>query len=307
MHTLHAELAEHGCQSRAVPIHRLADLQEDYDGHLGPGLVDLELQRTYLSEFGYRPPARVSAARSIIVVAIPQPQLRVTFTLDGERVPALVPPTYPERAMDRRILALLRQVLEPAGYWVAEALLPKKLLAVRSGLSEYGRNNISYISGLGSFYGLVTAYSDLPATDGEWREARVMERCERCTACLQFCPSGAISRDRFLLHAERCISFHNEKHGVIPFPDWIDPSWHNCLMGCLHCQSVCPENRQVRDWVVGEEVFSQGETSLLLDGMPFNQLPAETLGKLKQLHLDAYEGPLPRNLRALLHRPVPVR
>jgi epoxyqueuosine reductase len=249
-------LAEHGCQSRIVSTQHLAGLEEEYEGHLKQGPIDQELRQIYLSDFGYNPPSRVSEARSIIVVAIPQPQLRVTFNWKGEPLTALVPPTYPERAMNMRILELMRQALEPQGYWVSEAILPKKLLAVRSGLAEYGRNNITYISGLGSFFGLVTVFSDLPAPEGEWREAQVMERCQQCTACLQFCPSGAICADRFLLHAERCISFHNEKPGAVPFPEWIDPSWHNCLVGCLHCQRVCPENKLVRHQVEGKEAFS---------------------------------------------------
>jgi epoxyqueuosine reductase len=129
-----------------------------------------------------------------------------------------------------------------------------------------------------------------------------MERCQQCTACLQFCPSGAICADRFLLHAERCISFHNEKPGAVPFPEWIDPSWHNCLVGCLHCQRVCPENKLVRHQVEGKEAFSHEETSVLLEGVPFDQLPALTVERLRRANLDAYADPLPRNLGALLRK-----
>jgi epoxyqueuosine reductase len=302
MEELLAELSEQGYQSRVVSVQRLADLQREFEGHLRQGLIDQKLQESYLSGFTFSPPARLPEARSIIVVATPQPQYQVTFTWDGEPLHTAVPPTYPERVMDRHVRQLLRQVLEPAGYWLADAFLPKKLLAVRSGLTAYGRNNITYAPGMGSFFGLVTVFSDLPAPNHDWQEARMMERCEKCTACLNACPSGAIAADRFLLHAERCISFHNEKPGDVPFPAWIDSSWHNCLVGCLHCQRVCPENRQVREWVVRGAEFSQEETALLLERLPLDQLPATTLEKLKQQHLDAYAGPLPRNLDALLRR-----
>jgi epoxyqueuosine reductase len=181
-------------------------------------------------------------------------------------------------------------------------MLPKKVLAVRSGLAAYGKNNITYVPGMGSYFGLVTAYSDLPAPDHDWQESRMMERCVKCSACQQACPAGAITADRFLLHAERCISFHNEKPGSVPFPAWLDPSWHNCLVGCLLCQRLCPENKDMREWVVDGVEFSQEETALLLERVPADQLPAAMVDKMKRQHLDAYFGRLPRNLEALLQQ-----
>lgn len=300
MEELLSQLEDHGYHARVVSIHHLGDLQEEFEGRLRQGLIDPELRKAYLADFSFSPPNNLTEARSVIVVAVPQPKLRITFTWDGEDVPATVPPTYPERKMDMRVHELLRRVLEPEGYRVAEAVLPKKLLAVRSGLAAYGRNNITYVPGMGSFFGLVTAYSDLPAPDDGWRETEVMQRCENCSACLKLCPAGAIAADRFLLHAERCISFHNEKASAVPFPEWLDPSWHNCLVGCLDCQRVCPENKDVRHWVKDGAEFSQEETALLLEGHPFDQLPAATVEKLERVNLDAYAQVLPRNLNALL-------
>jgi epoxyqueuosine reductase len=235
------------------------------------------------------------------VVAVPQPKIHVTFTWAGERVRFIIPPTYPERKTEKEIRGLLTQVLEPAGYRVAEAVLPKKLLAAQSGLAAYGKNNITYVPGMGSFYALVAAYSDLPPTDG-WREPQMMARCESCCACVRHCPVGAISSERFLLHAERCIAFHNEKPGDVPFPPQIDPSWHNCLVGCLHCQRVCPEDGEFWQWAQDGAEFSQEETLLLAEGVPVDQLPASTVGKLVRWDLDVYADVLPRNLNALLHQ-----
>ncbi len=302
MQELLSQLASYGYPARIVPITHLDDLQEEFEGRLRQGLIDPELSQTYLAGIAFSPPSSLPEARSIIVVAVPQPQVRVTFAWDGEAVPAIVPPTYPEREMDMRVAALLKEVLETAGYGVAEAVLPKKLLAVRSGLATYGKNNITYIPGLGSFYGLVTAYSDMPAPDDPWQEAQMMDGCENCSACRSHCPTGAIAVDRFLLHAERCISFHNEKPAAVSFPEWMDASWHNCLVGCLHCQRVCPANRDVWTWVEEGVAFSRGETAMLLMGLPFDQLPAATNEKLERVNLDAYADVLPRNLNALLRQ-----
>jgi epoxyqueuosine reductase len=297
---LMSQLSERGAQGRVVSIDRLGDLEAAIEGPHSQGLLDAYLVRTYLAGFDYHPPEILPEARSIIVVATPQPQVRVTFTWTGEQVPAIIPPTYPEREMDMRVCALLRELLEPAGYRLAEARLPKKMLAVRSGLAAYGKNNVTYVPGFGSFHGLVAAYSDLPVAEDGWQEPQMMERCRTCAACLRHCPAGAITAERFLLRAERCITFHNEKPGDVPFPVWVDAAWHNCLVGCLHCQWVCPENRDVPRWVETGVVFSQEETELLLEGVPPGQIPASTLEEMQRAHLDLYAGILSRNLSALL-------
>jgi len=295
-----SQLAERGYQGRVVSLAYLGALQAEIEGHYRQGLLDQELYQTYLAGFSFSPPDALPGARSIIVVAIPQPQTRVTFTRDGETVQLIIPPTYPERETERHVWELLTRVLEPAGYQMAKAILPKKLLAVRSGLAAYGKSNITYVPGMGSFHGLVAAYSDLPAPEGGWQESQMLAACQNCSACLRHCPTKAITSERFLLHAERCITYHNEKPGDVPFPAWIDPSWHNCLVGCLHCQRVCPENRQVWQWVQDGAEFSQEETALLLEGIPFDQLPPAVAEKLERLEMDSYAGVLPRNLNALL-------
>jgi epoxyqueuosine reductase len=297
-----SKLAEQGYQARIVSVAHLGALQGELEGHYRQGLIDQELYQTYLAGFSFSPPEALPGARSIIVVAVPQPQTRVTFTWNGESVRFVIPPTYPERETERRIWELLTQVLEPAGYRVAKATLPKKLLAVRSGLAAYGKNNITYVPGMGSFHGLVAAYSDLPAPEDNWRPAQMLEACQTCSACLRHCPTDAITSERFLLHAERCISFHNEKPSYVPFPAWMDPAWHNCLVGCLHCQRVCPQNREVWGWVQDGAAFSQDETALLLEGIPFDQLPPAVAEKLERLEMDSYAQVLSRNLNALLRQ-----
>jgi epoxyqueuosine reductase len=123
-----------------------------------------------------------------------------------------------------------------------------------------------------------------------------MKSCEECELCRRACPPGAISSDRFLLHAERCIVYHSEKKGDVPFPEWMATSWHNCIVGYMHCQRVCPQNKEVIQWTEEEEEFSEEETALLLEGVPCNRLPVKTLEKLERLSLVDYFDSLPRNL-----------
>jgi hypothetical protein len=100
-------------------------------------------------------------ARSIIVISVPQPQIRHIFNWKGESRQLLVPPTYSHQP-NREVEALLTKILESQGYSVACSKLPEKLLAVRSGLSFYGKNNICYVPGMGSFHRPMAFYTDLP-------------------------------------------------------------------------------------------------------------------------------------------------
>jgi epoxyqueuosine reductase len=295
MEKLLSKLEEQGYKGRIVSPEHLPELQAGIEGPYLEGLLDEELYQEYLTGFEFNLPE----AKSLIVVAFPHPQTRITFTWEGKPVPTIVPPTYLHgREIDRQVEELLAEALAPEGYRMALAKLPKKLLAVRSGMARYGRNNVSYVPGLGSFYRLVVLWSDLPCAEDDWREPRMLEKCETCTACLRKCPTGAITSERFLLHAERCLTFHNEKPGDVPFAEWIDPSAHNALVGCMHCQRVCPENKGFQDWIKEGEKFSEEETTQLVEGVPTDQLPSATAEKLERADLFV----TPRNLSVLLSR-----
>ena len=296
-----SQLEERGYQARVVPIRYLHELQGEIEERYRQGLFDERFYQESLTSFAFSPPDSLPEARSLIVVVVPRPQFQVVFTWRGKPVSVLVPSYYLGwREAEKQLKDLLVGILSSSGYRLAQAALPQKLLAVRSGLGQYGRNNICYVPGMGSFFRLWTFYSDLVCQEDNWQEAQMMASCQNCSACLRSCPTGAITPGRFLLHAERCITFHNERPGDIPFPAWMDPCWHNCLVGCSRCQNICPQNRDFRQWVEKGAEFSEEETALLLEGVRPEQLPAATFGKLERLDLTAYADLLPRNLSALL-------
>ena len=295
------ELREQGYEGRIVSIEDLAELQEEFEERHRQDLIDEAVYQRYMTGFTFHPPESLPDARSLVVVAVPQPQFQVTFAWHGEATQLIAPPHYLCAEQSRsQVRDLLAQALEPARYRLAEAVLPKKLLAVRSGLATYGKNNISYVPRMGSFYRLAAFYSDLPCQEDNWRQSQMMEACQNCSACMRRCPTGAITSERFLLHAERCITFHNEKDSSVPFPEWLDPSWHNWLVGCLHCQLVCPQNRDVLQWVEKGPEFSQEETALLLRGVELDHLPAGMAKKLEQFDMFEFFEVWARNLRLLL-------
>jgi epoxyqueuosine reductase len=165
-------------------------------------------------------------------------------------------------------------------------------------MAEYGKNNIAYVEGMGSFLRLRAFLSNMPPGRSDWLEPRVMKECDSCKACLNACHTRAIVPDRFLIHAERCITFLNE--GTEEFPEWVDPAWHNSLVGCMRCQLICPVNKQFVKWVEEGEDFNEAETELILNGVPLDHIPPETVHKLTRSYMAEYLDVLPRNLRALL-------
>jgi epoxyqueuosine reductase len=200
-----------------------------------------------------------------------------------------------------RIERYLNAFLNPKGYRVQYApRLPRKLLAVRSGLGLYGRNNICYVDGMGSSLFLATYVSDVPCTGENWREVRQMDRCKTCRACLSNCPTKAITPDQFLIDNERCLTYCNEADAARDFPEWLDPSVHHTIYGCLRCQEVCPVNGEYAHTVVEPAAFTEEETACLVEGRPPELFPEGLWEKVEALDMVNYLGALPRNLRILL-------
>lgn len=292
-----------GYQARIVTVSHLNKLKKEIESLRNRALLDSQFFNERLAWFDFQIPSILADVKSLIVVAVPRPQTRAIFDWNGKRYPLIVPPTYTAYSdIEKQVKAFLAKILGKKGYRVKRTELPLKLLAARSGLVQYGRNNICYANKLGSFLQLVAVYSDMPCEIDSWQEVEMMNRCEECELCRRACPTGAITSDRFLLRAERCIVYHNEKNGDVPFPEWMNVSWHNCIVGCMHCQRACPVNREFIQWVGEEEEFSEEETELLMQGVTQEKLPALTLRKLKRLSLVDYFSCLPRNLSVFLNK-----
>lgn len=307
---LAGEFERHGQQGRVVPVERLGDLRAELD-EFGRTEPLNGFQRYIISEmYHLELPELHFPVRSVIVAASPVPAYaRVVFEWQGERIPltslAHAFPGRPEPSAE--IANYLGAVLAPAGYHLAPAeTLPLKRLAARSGLATYGRNNICYVPGMGSFMNLYAFYSDLPADAqvtgdvlaGGWHDIGPMAACDGCDACLDACPTGAIRPQRFLIDNERCLSCYNEGPGE--FPDWLPRSVHHCLYDCLRCQLACPENAAYAGRVIGPIDFDSDETALLLAGKPLDEFPAALQDKVRLLGMDPCLAAIPRNLALLL-------
>ncbi len=295
------KLTEENCKIAIVSTSHLPELEQELKKQYTAGNLDEQFSQEYLSRFKFAPPQELPDSQSLIVVAMPRSPTRATFIWNGKRQSFILPPTY--TAYDEKRLYIERLVAEAVGnegYRIATPILPLKLLAVHSGIVEYGRNNITYASGMGSFIRLTAVYSDMPCETDNWRKVQMMKSCQNCKICQKACPTGAIPTNRFLLRAEKCVTFHNEKKGNIPFPAWINPKWHNCIVGCIICQKACPENEPFLQMVGETADFDEEETKLILRGVPREELPESTVKKLQTLSLTDYFDELPRNLSVLI-------
>jgi epoxyqueuosine reductase len=292
-----SELREEGFRGAVVPAEYIVQLEYEIEQNVSEGRIDAGLHERYLAYFRFDVAANLPEARSIIITAAPQPQRRATFCLKGQTYPVIIPPTY-YYDTDDQIQNILQRILSSKGYQLHLAALPSKLLAVCSGMAKYGKSNIAYVEGLGSFARLRAFLSDMPAAKTDGFRPEAMKECRRCKACLNACPTEAIVPDRFLIHAERCITFLNE--GDAEFPEWVDPAWHNSLVGCMRCQLICPVNKPFIKWVEDGEDFDEDETALILSGVSPDHIPPETAQKLNRCYMMEYLDLLPRNLRVLL-------
>jgi epoxyqueuosine reductase len=288
---------DHSYKAAIVSSLHAAELRETIAEKIQTNSINESVQRQYPEDIeGMLKPGPVWA-QTIIVVAAPEPVLEVNFSAGGRKHSAIIPPTY-EHTVDIVITELIEGELSSHGYRIARATLPLKLLAVRSGLARYGKNNIAYVDEFGSFHRLVAFYTDLPTVKDTWMAPRVLEECSGCKACTAKCPTGAICSERFQVRAERCLTFFNESSD--PFPEWVHESWHHCLVGCMKCQQYCPVNKDVRLWKEGFAEINDEESALLLGGANKDSLPEHLVSRFENTNLLGDPYGLSRNLKSIL-------
>jgi epoxyqueuosine reductase len=291
------QLEKKGLRARVVRIERLADLKEAIEGPRREGVFEDGFFQVELSLFK-NTMAAPRWARSIIVASVPQPIIGVTFEWEGKKLQTTIPPTYVDvDAIDRRVIGALEAALGRDRCRFEPAIKPRKKLAVRSGLADYGRNNITYVPHYGSFHRLVAFFSDLECAVDAWREPILLPACKTCRACLKACPGGAITEDRFIIHGERCLTYLNERVNE-PFPSWLDAKAHHAIIGCLRCQQACPYNKETLNWIEQRASFSEEETRYLLRGEFAGSEAKAMEERLATVGLDL--AIFPRNLAVLV-------
>ena len=143
----------------------------------------------------------------------------------------------------RQRLQCLADVIEkkigPFGYrvFVDSGPVMEVELANKSGLGWRGKHTLLLNREAGSMFFLGEILVDVPFPVDE----PITSHCGECSACINICPTQAITAP-YQLDARRCISYLTIEHqGSIP--EELRPLMGNRVYGCDDCQLVCPWNK----------------------------------------------------------------
>ncbi len=174
--------------------------------------------------------------------------------------------------------------------FVDSAPILEKAWAAKSGIGWVGKNSNLITKQVGSFYFLAELIVDLDL-DYDRIES---DHCGQCTACIDSCPTQAITQP-YVVDGSKCISYFTiELKENIPkefkgkFDDWV--------FGCDVCQDVCPWNKFSKSHK--EPLFQTSSELMKMSRDEWNEITEETFNKIfknSAVKRTGYKG-LTRNL-----------
>jgi epoxyqueuosine reductase len=121
--------------------------------------------------------------------------------------------------------------------FVDSAPVLEKAWAARGGLGWVGKHSNLLTKSVGSFYFLAELILDLELE----YDTPTTNHCGTCTACIDACPTQAIT-EPYVVDGSKCISYFTiELKNEIP--ESFKGQWDDWVFGCDICQDVCPWNR----------------------------------------------------------------
>ncbi len=176
-----------------------------------------------------------------------------------------------------KLKALLYFIQEEIGEvygraFVDSAPVLDKAWAAKSGLGWIGKHSNLLTQQVGSFYFIAELIIDLELD----YDTPVTDHCGTCTACIDACPTEAIT-EPYVVDGSKCISYFTiELKDNIPsgykeqFDDW--------MFGCDACQDVCPWNRFSKSH--SEPLFNPHPELLSMSKKDWEEITEDTFKKV---------------------------
>ncbi|WP_298904451.1 tRNA epoxyqueuosine(34) reductase QueG [uncultured Psychroserpens sp.] len=156
--------------------------------------------------------------------------------------------------------------------FVDSAPVLDKAWAAKSGLGWIGKHSNLLTQQVGSFYFIAELIIDLELE----YDSIVSDHCGTCTACIDACPTQAIT-EPYVVDGSKCISYFTiELKDNIPsefkeqFDDW--------MFGCDVCQDVCPWNRFSK--AHDEPLFNPHPELLTMTKKDWEEITKDTFNKV---------------------------
>jgi len=156
--------------------------------------------------------------------------------------------------------------------FVDSAPVMDKAWAAKSGLGWIGKNSNLLSKQVGSFFFIAELILDLELES----DHPVTDHCGSCTACIDACPTDAITSP-YQVDGSKCISYFTiELKDALPteFKGKMD-DW---MFGCDVCQDVCPWNKFSKPHE--EPLFNPHPELLQMTSSDWTELTAETFQKV---------------------------
>ncbi len=142
--------------------------------------------------------------------------------------------------IDKKLKAFSRQLEALGGeqrFYVDYGPVLERDFATDAGLGWSGKSTMQIHPSLGTWFFL----AELVTTLALQPDSPMPDRCGKCTACVDCCPTAAITSPHHL-DARRCISYLTIEHRG-PIPEEFREAVGARVFGCDDCLEVCPWNR----------------------------------------------------------------